>query len=101
PMGIAGGLNTYGFGGGDAVNNRDPSGMTCITTTTPVYLVTYSGGVETDRSLLYNIVSYSGDCGGDQTAGGGGPGRPQKNSDAYPYKGVKVCPSFLGPKGAV
>ncbi len=27
PMGIGGGLNTYGFGGGDAVNMRDPSGM--------------------------------------------------------------------------
>jgi RHS repeat-associated protein len=27
PMGIAGGLNTYGFGGGDAVNMRDPSGL--------------------------------------------------------------------------
>jgi RHS repeat-associated protein len=27
PIGIRGGLNTYGFGGGDAVNMRDPSGL--------------------------------------------------------------------------
>jgi RHS repeat-associated protein len=27
PLGLAGGMNTYAFGGGDAVNFRDPSGM--------------------------------------------------------------------------
>jgi RHS repeat-associated protein len=27
PIGVGGGLNTYGFGGGDPVSNRDPSGL--------------------------------------------------------------------------
>jgi RHS repeat-associated protein len=27
PIGVAGGLNTYGFGNGDPVSNRDPSGL--------------------------------------------------------------------------
>ena len=29
PIGIGGGLNTYGFGGGDAVNFSDPYGLNC------------------------------------------------------------------------
>ena len=29
PIGIGGGLNTYGFGGGDAINFSDPYGLDC------------------------------------------------------------------------
>jgi RHS repeat-associated protein len=30
PLGVAGGANTYAFGGGDPVNRRDPSGMLAV-----------------------------------------------------------------------
>jgi RHS repeat-associated protein len=30
PIGIAGGLNVYGFAGGDPVNHSDPYGLTCV-----------------------------------------------------------------------
>ncbi|MGQ0764978.1 MAG: hypothetical protein ACT4OZ_04845 [Gemmatimonadota bacterium] len=40
----------------------DPTGEACIKTVTPIYLVTYSGGREVDRKLLFEIVNHTGDC---------------------------------------
>lgn len=57
PIGVAGGLNTYGFGAGDPVSNGDPSGMAPES----------NGGCEAGDYRCYNPVrlsplSSAGDC---------------------------------------
>jgi RHS repeat-associated protein len=68
PMGVDGGINTYGFGNGDAVNNRDASGMECSVDESYINFWT---GTHLDLHVTLS-VRYFGDCAPQAPNQGGG-----------------------------
>ena len=93
PIGLEGGMNPYAFSLNDPVNYSDPFGLSpCTRWVTPIYEVTYRGGVEVDRRQIGEFVDYTGDC--DQGAGAPSQGRRSPNVPVK-YTAVPSCPAFL------
>lgn len=85
-MGIGGGINTYAFGGGDAVNMRDPSGTCSLNR---VYFLLPSGAKQyTGQDWL------SGDDCDDILNGqqkGGGQSEPTKPDVVKHFGKIMAC----------
>ena len=73
PIGLAGGLNLYGFAAGDPVNFGDPFGLDCIILATKKPCPTDPwGGVKLTLKLIYNVLDAlleGGGCGGETING--------------------------------
>jgi len=73
PIGLAGGLNVYGFASGDPVNFGDPFGLGCIVLSTKKPCPTDPwGGVKLTLRLIYSVLDAlleGGGCAGETING--------------------------------
>ena len=110
PIGLAGGINPFAFGGDDPVNMSDPSGLCppapCVRQLPRVRITArpwqppapWTGGYEYDGSPDYNsLVTWTSDELNlmrrmEEVAQGG-----QSNVYAIPYQPAAACPAFLRP----
>lgn len=118
PIGLAGGINPYAFGGNDPVNMSDPTGLYCQVTYNrysdgslryrshdfstcgwaPLYQGSVFGGQQHGLDVyrrLEEMYLY-----GSTLAAGGYPGQSgtgRRPTDPHGYKPIKACPAFLQP----